>query len=249
MIVLRGDEEISRIRKAGRIVAATLEALRKRVAPGIETGELDALARSEILRRDGFPAFKDYKGFPGNICVSVNEVIVHGIPSSRKLKEGDIVSLDVGVKFRDYFADAAATYPVGKISGKARRLIEVTEKALSIAVDRAVSGGRLSDVSAGIQEFVESEGFSVVRVFVGHGIGTKLHEEPEIPNFGKPGLGPRLEPGMVLAIEPMVNEGTCEAEILEDGWTAVTADGRLSAHFEHTVTVRPEGPAEILTGI
>jgi methionyl aminopeptidase len=246
MIVLRSDDEIASIREAGRILAATLEKLKENVRPGIRTKELDAIARQEILRLNGYPAFKDYKGFPANICTSVNEVVVHGIPSGRKLREGDIVSIDIGVKFRDYFADAAVTLGVGAISEAAKKLICVTEKALAVGIENALPNKRLFDISANIQEYVESNGFSVVRVFVGHGIGTKIHEEPEVPNFGRPGTGPRLEPGMVLAIEPMVNAGTYDVEILEDGWTAVTKDRSLSAHFEHTIAVRNDG-VEILT--
>jgi len=192
------------------------------------------------------PAFKDYKGYPANICASINETVVHGIPSERKLKEGDIISIDIGVKLEGYFADAAVTVGVGKISSVARKLMDATAGSLDVAIENSVPGRRLSDVSAKIQQFVESKGFSVVRDFVGHGVGTKLHEEPEIPNFGSPGTGPRLEPGMVLAIEPMVNEGTYEVEILEDGWTAVTKDGKLSAHFEHTIAITNDG-AEVLT--
>ena len=246
MITLKSDGEIETIRKAGAIVAATLEKLRKSARAGVRTEELDSIARDEILKRDGYPAFKGYKGFPGNICASINEVVVHGIPSERKLGEGDIIALDVGAKFRDYYADSAITVGVGRISDTASRLIETTRKALDVAIDNCEPGKRLSDISAKIQEFVEAAGFSVVRAFVGHGIGQKIHEEPEIPNYGAPGTGPRLEPGMVLAIEPMVNAGTCEIEILDDGWTAVTKDRRLSAHFEHTVVVTDDG-VRILT--
>jgi methionyl aminopeptidase len=220
--------------------------LKSHARPGVTTKELDAIARDEILRRDGYPAFKGYKGFPGNICTSVNEVVVHGIPSERKLKPGDILSLDVGVKFRDYFADAAVTLAIEKISETAAKLLAVTEKALYAGIEKASPGGRLSDISCAIQETAEAAGFGVVRAFVGHGIGMQVHEEPEIPNYGKPDRGPRLEPGMVLALEPMVNAGTFEVEILEDGWTAVTKDRKLSAHFEHTIAIRRKG-AEILT--
>ena len=246
MIVLRSEDEVEVIRSAGNIIARTFEELSRHVRTGVRTKELDAIAREEILKRGGYPAFKNYRGFPANICASINEVVVHGIPSDRKLKEGDIISLDVGVKFRDYFADAAITLGVGKISEAAARLMSVTEKALYIAIESAVPGKRLSDISAKIQEHVESNGFSVVRSFVGHGIGAKIHEEPEIPNFGRAGTGPRLEPGMVLAIEPMVNAGTYEVEIMEDGWTAVTKDRKLSAHFEHTIVITKNG-SEILT--
>lgn len=248
MIAIRSDEEIKAIRKAGKIVATTLERVKRCTHPGIQTKELDSIAREEILKRDGFPAFKGYKGFPANICASVNEVVVHGIPSERRLREGDIISIDIGVKFKDYYADAALTFGVGKISEKARRLLAVTEKALCIGIEKARAGNRLSEISSGIQKHVETSGFSVVRSFVGHGIGTRIHEEPEIPNFGAPNKGPRLEKGMVLAIEPMVNAGTFEVEIMDDGWTAVTKDRRLSAHFEHTIAVT-DGEAEILTKI
>ncbi len=246
MIVLRSEEEVALIRKAGKILAATLGKLERCVKPGIRTEELDGIARKEIMRQSGYPAFKGYKGYPANICTSVNEAVVHGIPSDRKLKEGDIVSIDIGVRFKDYFADAAVTIGVGAISDAARRLIDVTKEALYIGIDTALPGRRISDISSSIQRHVESNNFSVVRALVGHGIGTRIHEEPEIPNYGKPGSGPRLEPGMVLAIEPMVNAGTFEVEVLEDGWTTVTKDRRLSAHFEHTVVIR-EDKAEILT--
>jgi len=246
MIVLRSDEEVEIIRKAGKILAETLAKVKRHVRAGVRTVELDRIARYEIIRHDGYPAFKGYKAFPGNICTSINEVVVHGIPSDRKLKEGDIISIDIGVKFRDYFADAATTLGVGTISAEAASLIEVTEKALYAGIENAFPGKRLSDISCSIQELAESSGFSVVRAFVGHGIGMKLHEEPEIPNFGTRGTGPRLEKGMVLALEPMINAGTFEVEILEDGWTAVTKDRRLSAHFEHTIAIREDG-AEILT--
>lgn len=248
MIVVRSSDEIETIRKAGSILAMTLEKLKKSVKAGVQTEELDRIARDEIMRRNGYPAFKGYKGFPANICTSVNDVVVHGIPSKRRLKSGDVVSLDIGVKFKDYFADAAITLGVGRLDDAAKRLIEVTEKALFIGIENSIPGKRVSDISSSIQEFVESNGFNVVRAFVGHGIGTMIHEEPEIPNFGRSGTGSRLQPGMVLAIEPMVNAGTYEVEILNDGWTAVTKDGRLSAHFEHTIAIR-EDCAEILTAV
>lgn len=246
MIVLRNSDEIDAIRRAGRIVALVLEKIKRCAKPGVETRELDVMAREEILKNKGFPAFRGYKGFPANICTSINEAVVHGIPSERQLVSGDIISIDVGVKFRDYYADGAVTIGVGNITEEARKLLNVTEEALYTGIDKAVKGSRLSDISAAIQERVESKDFSVVRMFVGHGIGTKIHEEPEIPNFGNPGKGPVLETGMILAIEPMVNAGTHEVEILEDGWTAVTKDRKLSAHFEHTIAVTDDG-AEILT--
>ena len=246
MIILRSKDEIREIRKAGSILARTLEKLTKYAKAGVQTKELDAIARDEIIRLDGYPAFKDYKGFPANICVSLNETVVHGIPSDRKLRDGDIVSIDVGVRFRDYCADAAITVGVGRISEQSAKLIEVTRKALYIGIENARPGRHLTDMSHAIQQFVESNGLSVVRALVGHGIGTKIHEEPEIPNFGKPGMGPVLEPGMVLAIEPMVNAGTFEVETLADGWSIVTKDRKPSAHFEHTIVITAKG-AEILT--
>lgn len=246
MIILRSNEEIGRIREAGRIVALVLEKLKGCARAGMTTDELDKIANAEIIRLGAIAAFKNYKGYPANICTSVNEVVVHGIPSSRKLKEGDILSIDIGVKKKNFYADAAITVGIGRISDSAQKLIDATEKSLYSGIENARCGQRLSDISASIQSFVESKGYSVVRAFVGHGIGSNIHEEPEIPNFGAPGKGPRLDKGMILAIEPMVNAGTFEIEILDDGWTAVTKDGCLSAHFEHTVAVT-EGEAEILT--
>lgn len=248
MISLRSNSEVELIRRAGRIVGSTLEILRKAIRPGVSTKELDNIAREEILRQDGYPAFKNYRSFPGNICTSINEAIVHGVPSSRRVKKGDIISIDIGVKFREYYADAAITVPVGEVSPEAQRLIRVTKDALYAGIENARPGKRLSDLSSSIQRLVESNGFSVVRAFVGHGIGREIHEEPEIPNYGKPGIGPRLERGMVLAIEPMVNAGTFEIEVLNDGWTAVTKDRKLSAHFEHTITVTDNDP-EVLTDV
>jgi len=246
MIVLRSSSEIELIRQAGRIVAAAIEKVRSEAMPGVTTALLDRIARSEILKLNGYPAFKDYKGYPGNICASVNEEVVHGIPSGRKLRDGDIVGIDVGVRFRDYFADGAVTLAIGKVSQTAQNLIMATEEALEKGIAEAVCGNRLSDVSHAIQAHAESRGYSVVRAFVGHGIGTKIHEDPEIPNYGKPDRGPRLERGMVLALEPMINAGTYEVEIMDDGWTAVTKDRKLSAHFEHTIAVT-DGAADILT--
>ena len=246
MIARRNDEELVALRSAGRIVAEVIQSLSRAAKDGVTTGDLDRMAREEILKKGGYPAFKGYKGYPGNICTSLNETVVHGIPSTRKLRRGDILSLDVGVKLKDYFGDAAATVAIGEISEHATKLLDVTKKSLEAGIAAARHGGRLGDISHAIQQHVESNGFSVVRAFVGHGIGKALHEEPEIPNFGPCDRGPRLENGMVLAIEPMVNAGTHEVEILEDGWTAVTMDRRLSAHFEHTIAIRPGGP-EILT--
>jgi methionyl aminopeptidase len=248
MIVLRSDEEVGEIREAGRIAAGTLERLKIYAKAGTATKELDRIARDEILSHNGMPAFKNYKGYPANICTSINECVVHGIPSDRRLKEGDILSIDVGVKFKNFYADTAVTIGIGRVSEKARMLMQVTEESLYRGIENALPGKRLSDISAAVQSFVESNGFSVVRAFVGHGIGEKIHEEPEIPNFAAADKGPRLESGMVLAIEPMVNEGAYDVEILEDGWTAATKDRKLSAHFEHTIAIRENG-AEILTRI
>lgn len=246
MIILRSGEEIGEIRSAGKIAALTLEKLKKYAKAGTTTNDLDRIAADEILRQGGQAAFKNYRGYPANICTSLNEVVVHGIPSDRSLKEGDILSIDVGVRVKNFYADAAVTIAIGEASDAAKTLMKVTEDALYRGIENARPGKRLSDISAGIQAFVESNGFNVVRAFVGHGIGEKIHEEPEIPNFGAPNKGPALEAGMILAIEPMVNAGTFEVEILDDGWTAVTKDRSLSAHFEHTIAIRENGP-EILT--
>ncbi len=246
MIVLRSKDEIAQIRTAGSILAQALLKVRKNAHAGIQTKELDAIAREDIISHDGYPAFKGYKGYPGNICTSLNETVVHGIPSDRRLRNGDILSIDIGVRFRKYCADGAITFGIGEISETADSLIEVTKRALSIGIENACPGGRLTDISHAIQQFVEKNGFSVVRALVGHGIGTDIHEDPEIPNFGKSGMGPILEPGMILAIEPMVNAGTFEVDTLDDGWSIVTKDGKLSAHFEHTVAITEKGH-EILT--
>jgi len=246
MITLRSKAEIEKIEAACRIVADTLEFLEKKIAPGVVTAALDGLAADYIRERGAVSAFKGYKGFPAHICTSVNETVVHGIPGKRILNEGDIIAVDVGVKFNGYFGDAAMTFPVGRITEEARRLLTVTEESLYKGIENACPEKRLYDISCAIQEHVEKNGFSIVREFVGHGIGTKMHEDPQIPNFGAAGTGPRLKSGMVLAIEPMVNAGTYGVEILEDGWTAVTKDRRLSAHFEHTICITNNGP-EILT--
>lgn len=237
---------MARIKAAGLIVGDVLEFLGTKIKPGITTLELDALAGSYMGQRGAVSAFKGYKGFPANICTSVNDVIVHGIPRSQALKDGDIISVDAGVKLNGYYGDAAITFPVGRISQEAKRLLAVTEGALYEGISKASADNRLYDISGAIQKYVESNGFSVVREFVGHGIGSNMHEDPQIPNFGEAGSGPRLKAGMVFAIEPMVNSGTYKAEVLEDGWTAVTKDRRLSAHFEHTIYIGEDGP-EILT--
>ena len=227
-------------------MAEVFQKLKKVVAPGITTRELDQIAEEIILSKGATPAFKGYRGFPASLCTSINEEVVHGIPGQRRLEEGDIVSLDVGTKLNGYFGDGAITLPVGEVDDEVQKLIEVTEKALRIGIGKAKIGNRLFDISYAIQSWVESQGFSVVRDYVGHGIGMDLHEEPQIPNFGSPHQGPRLEKGMVLSLEPMVNEGTYEVRILSDGWTVVTADRKRSAHFEHTIAITDEGP-EILS--
>jgi len=246
MIIIKSPREISLLRKANSIVAEVFRELKTMVEPGVVTQELDSTAEKIIRSRGAVPAFKGYRGFPASICASVNEEVVHGIPGLRKLKEGDIVSLDVGVIFGGYYGDAAITLPVGGVDQGALKLLEVTQRALYIGIEQARVGNRLFDISHAIQLWVEKHGFSVVRDFVGHGIGKDLHEEPQIPNFGTPHQGPRLESGMVFALEPMVNEGTCEVKVLSDGWTVVTADRKRSAHFEHTIAIT-DGEAEILS--
>lgn len=246
MITLKSKTEVAKIEAACLIVVKTLEMLEAKIRPGITTLELDEWARDFILRQGGIAAFKGYRGFPGNICTSINEVIVHGIPGKQVLKDADIISIDVGVKLNGYYGDAARTFPVGEISKEAGKLLKITEQALYEGIDKARPDNKLSDISHAIERFVEKNGFSVVREFVGHGIGSMMHEDPQIPNFGEAGMGPTLRAGMVLAIEPMVNEGMYKAEILEDGWTAVTKDRKLSAHFEHTIYISEEGP-RILT--
>jgi methionyl aminopeptidase len=249
MIVLKTPEEVETMAKASRVVAEALQILRKEVRPGISTDELDQLAEDAIRSRGAVPAFKGYRNYPKTLCASINEQVVHGIPSGRRLKEGDIIGLDLGAIVGGFYGDAAVTVPVGSISQQARRLIEVTEQALMLGIKEAVVGSRLSDVSHAVQVHVEKAGFSVVTDFVGHGIGRQLHEEPQVPNYGKPGQGPRLQAGMVLAIEPMVNAGASAVRILEDRWTAVTQDASLSAHFEHTIAIQAAGPARILSAL
>ena len=247
MITLKSEDEIALMRKAGHIVAKTIQLLRGKIRPGISTKELDDIARDSIISLGGVPAFKDYKGFPANICTSINEEVVHGIPSEKRLlKEGDIISLDIGVYFNGYFADSAVSIIVGEVKSSIKKLLDVTRDSLYLGIRKARPGNHLFDISSAIQNFVEANGFSVVREFVGHGIGKSLHESPEIPNFGKPGTGPILQKGMVLAIEPMVNMGSWEVEFLDNQWTAITKDKLPSAHFEHTIAVR-KGSPEILT--
>ncbi len=246
MIILHSDKEISSIRSSCRILSEVFRDIVKLISPGVSTSELDVEAEKMIRQNGAEPAFKGYKGFPASVCVSINEVVVHGIPGPRILKEGDIVSLDMGAKFDGYFSDAAITVPVGKIAPELEKLLKITREALFKGIAEARVGNRLSDISHAVQTCVESNDYSVVRDFVGHGIGSSLHEEPQIPNFGEPGRGPRLKLGMVLAIEPMVNIGKPEIRIEDDKWTVVTADGKPSAHFEHTIAVT-DGEPEILT--
>lgn len=246
MIIIHSKEELKKIRASSKILSEVLSELIKLIIPGITTAELDRKAEKMICERGGLPAFKGYRGFPASLCTSVNEEVVHGIPGPRVLKEGDIVSLDVGVKFKGYFGDMAVTVPLGKVNPQLLKLMDVTREALFEGIKKVRADSRLSDISHAVQSHVEKNGFSVVRDFVGHGIGSSLHEEPQIPNFGEQGQGSRLKPGMVLAIEPMVNMGTFEVQIGEDNWTATTVDGKPSAHFEHTVVVT-EGNPEILT--
>lgn len=246
MITLKSPREIEIMRRANAIVAEVLQELRRRVAPGVTTLELDAIAEEMTLKRNAIPAFKGYsvggRVYPRCLCASVNEEIVHGIPSGRPLREGDIVGLDYGVIYEGFYGDSALTVGVGKISDEARRLMEVTERSLYTGIEQLREGKRLGDLGAAVQKVAESAGFSVVRSFVGHGIGKRLHEEPPVPNYGEPDQGLRLKEGMVLAIEPMVNVGGHEVEIKEDGWTAVTKDGSLAAHFEHSVAITKDGP-------
>lgn len=246
MIVLRSRDEIEKLRASNRIVAAVMDRLKKAIQPGTITLELDAMAEKLVLDMGATPAFKGYKGYQHTLCTSVNEQVVHGIPNKRKLKEGDILSIDIGVKLDGYFGDHAVTVPVGRVSEEARQLLKFCEEALWKGIEKAQAGNRLFDVSCAIQAHAESAGFSVVRVYVGHGIGTSLHEEPQVPNFGEAGTGPELKPGMVMAIEPMLNLGGADVKVLGDSWTVVTADGKLSAHFEHSLAISENGP-EILS--
>lgn len=246
MVYLRDRSEIEAIRASARLVAQTLEMLKAAVKPGMTTGELDRMAESFIREHGGRPAFKGYRGFPASICPAVNEEVVHGIPGDRRLSEGDIVGLDVGVEMNGYFGDAAVTVAVGKVNDEAAELLRVTHAALLAGVAQARAGNRVGDISYAIQSHVERHGYSVVRSLVGHGIGREMHEEPQVPNYGIGGRGPRLMAGQVLAIEPMVNVGGADVVTKPDGWTVVTKDGSLSAHFEHTVAVGDEGP-EILS--
>jgi methionyl aminopeptidase len=246
MIICKSPAEIERLRRSGRMARGLLEELQERVQPGVSTIELEKYIERRITQLGARPAFKGYRGYPCCLCASVNSEVIHGIPSERSLEKGDILSLDLGVVLDGYYGDSAITVPVDEIPESTQRLLRVTQEALQLAIDKARLGNRLGDISATVQRYVEDNGYSVVREFVGHGIGRQLHEEPQIPNFGKPGHGPVLKQGMVLAIEPMVNAGGPEVRVLADNWTAVTVDGTLSAHFEHMVAVSRNGP-DILT--
>jgi methionyl aminopeptidase len=247
-VFLRGKEEIDSIRVSARLVAETLAMLGEAVRPGVTTEALDRMAETFIRDHGGRPAFKGYRGFPASICASINDEVVHGIPGPRALVEGDILGIDVGVEQNGYYGDSAITFPVGKVSDEAVRLLRVTREALARGMAQARAGNRVGDISHAIQSYVESHGFTVVRSLVGHGIGRQMHEEPQVPNYGVPDRGPRLMAGQVVAIEPMVNAGAPEVVTQPDGWTVVTKDGSLSAHFEHTVAVGTEGP-EILSRV
>lgn len=246
MIILKSEREISYMRDAGRIVAKTLAEVEKAAKPDVTTRELDEIAEKYIKGCGATPAFKGYHGFPGNICSSVNEEVVHGIPGLRKLKNGDTVSVDIGAVINGYNGDAAITIPIGQIDAEVQRLLDVTEESLYKGIEQAIVNNRLSDISHAVQKHAESFGYGVVRDYVGHGIGRNMHEDPQVPNYGPSGRGPRLKSGMTLAIEPMINMGTHDVKTLDDGWTVITSDGKRSAHFEHTIAIGPDGP-EILT--
>lgn len=246
MIILKTRREIEIMRKAGRLVAQSHELVRKYIKPGVTTKELDQMVEDFLRSQNAIPTFKGYGGFPYSICASVNEEVVHGFPSSRKLIEGDIVSIDIGATFEGYVGDSAKTFLVGEVDDEKRRLVEATRQSFYEGIKYAKTSYRLSDISHAVQQYAESQGFSVVRDYVGHGVGKNMHESPQIPNFGKPGKGPRLQVGMVLAIEPMINAGTYNVKVLDNNWTVVTTDGKPSAHYEHTVAIT-DGEPELLT--
>lgn len=247
MIVCKSPAELERMRPANVLVADVLVELREMVGPGVTTGELDAFAERRVRAAGGVPAFKGYHGFPATLCISVNEEVIHGIPGPRALRDGDVASIDLGAVLDGFYGDAAITVPVGRISDDAAGLLRVTEEALYLGIERARVGGRVSDIGHAVQRHVEAHGYSVVREFVGHGVGRSLHEEPQVPNFGPAGRGPRLADGMTLAIEPMVAMGKAVVKVLGDGWTAVTKDSSLAAHFEHTVAITGSGPVILTT--
>jgi len=242
MIILKHPDEVEKMYAANQIVARLLDNLKEWIQPGITTLDLDRLAEEFILKNQAKPAFKGYRGYPATLCTSINEVVVHGIPSKQTLQQGDEISIDVGVILDGFYGDSARTYPVGTVSEEVSRLVSVTEQSLYKGIEQAIVDNRLFDISYAIQQYVEGHSYSVVRAFVGHGIGRSLHEEPQVPNFGQPHRGPRLKEGMVLAIEPMVNMGHWDVKILQDQWTTVTTDGKLSAHFEHSVAILNQGP-------
>ena len=248
MVIRKSRSEIERMRRAGQVVAETLRDLRKMVEPGVTTRELDAHAEHKIRSSGAYPTFKGYRGFPASICASVNDDVVDGIPSDRRLRDGDIIKIDCGATLDGYVGDAAISVPVGRIDADLEKLIEATRDSLFKAIEKMIPGNRLYDVSYAVQEYVEERGFSVVRDFCGHGIGQRMHEDPQVPNYGRPGTGPKLKEGWVLAIEPMVNAGTFEVKVLPDGWTVKTRDGKASSHFEHTIAIAEEGPM-VLTAL
>ena len=246
MIILKSKSEIDQMAEAGAVVVRTHELLREHIRPGVTTGELDALADEFIRSQGGVPTFKGYRGYPASICTSPNDMIVHGIPGTYELREGDLLSVDVGVTLGGFVADSAWTFPVGEIAEDAERLLQACEAALEAGIEQARAGNHVGNISAAVQQVVEAAGFAVVRALVGHGVGRNMHEEPQIPNYGEPGRGPGLQEGMTLAIEPMINAGSPEIVMADDEWSILTADGSLSAHFEHTVAITEEGP-RILT--
>jgi len=248
MIILKSKQEIELMRDAGKIVAIVHEVLREAISPGITTRDLDTLAEETIRKHGGLPAFKGYGGFPASICASINEEVVHGIPGNRRLESGDIISIDIGAILNGYYGDSAKTHPVGTVDSESLRLIDITRQSFYEGLKFCRTGNRLSDIGHAVQTFVEAHGYSVVRDLVGHGIGTSMHEDPQVPNYGLAGKGPRLQPGLVLAIEPMVNQGTWHVETLLDNWTVVTVDGKRSSHYEHTIAIT-DGEPQILTAL
>ena len=249
MIYLKNEEEIELLRENNLLVSRTLAEVGRHIRPGVTTKELDRIGEEFIRSHGAVPAFLGYQGYPASLCISVNEQVVHGIPStSQVLKEGDIVSIDVGAIYEGFNGDNAWTFPCGKVSEEAQKLMDATRESLFLAIEKAVPGNRIGDIGSAVQQYVEARNYSVVREFVGHGVGAKLHEDPSVPNYGTPGRGVRLLPGMTIAIEPMVTQGGCEVKILKDGWTTVTKDGKLAAHFEHSIAITPDGPV-ILTSL